>query len=70
MLWCFTEALQADFDSRELNLTDEFNSRLRESQARFQDEIKQSKAELAAKYKKDYGMIKAFLSIEMKHLIS
>lgn len=47
-------------DTKEENLRDEFNLRLKESQTRFADEIKQFKAEIAVKLRKEYGKVSVF----------
>lgn len=47
--------MQADMDSREETLRDEFNMRLKESQERFSTEVKQSKVEITLKIRKQYG---------------
>lgn len=40
---------------KEAHCRDAFDAQLRESQARFASEIKQTKVDLVIKYKKDYG---------------
>lgn len=50
-----SEALQVDYDSKETGLRDEFNMRWREAEQRFTEEVKQTKADLTIKFKKDYG---------------
>lgn len=63
--------MQADMDSKEENLRDDFNLRLKESQARFADETKQFKAEVSNKLRKEYGKVLMILMLltKINHLL-
>lgn len=43
---------------KETNLRADFNDQLKEVQLRFANDFKHNKAELAMKFKKDYGMVR------------
>lgn len=54
---CFSpsESLQSDFEEREATVREEYEQRIRDIQKKFSEDLNQSRTELEAKYKKDFG---------------